>query len=270
MRQHIVKDRSVGVDPAFSNDQYEDGYPTGIERSFWHVARNFTIFKWLRNFGMDKQRLLEVGCGRGIIVDYLLSKGIDCIGCDLAAPSVPAHLANKVFPATDFRSLPFATRREIKGVLLCDVIEHLEDSAELLQALPEFLPELTRVLITVPARRELWSEWDDHFGHARRYDLDMLRRELDVAGLDPVSSRYFFHTLYVPMYMARRHRRGTVKTPRAAWFQRMVGAALIFEQQLVPSQVPGTSIIGIADVSRSGSRATDFPAPRDISIGDNL
>lgn len=252
--QHIVEERSAGADAAFSNDQYADAYPPGIERSFWHVARNFTILKWLRNFRMDKRRLLEVGCGRGILVDYLLSKRIDCIGCDLAAPSVPAHLASKVFLATDFRSLPFATRCEIEGVLLCDVIEHLADSVELLQALPEFLVGLTRVLITVPARGELWSEWDDHFSHARRYDLEMLRRELDVAGLDLVSARYFFHALYLPAYMARRHRCGTAKSPReAAWFHRTVGGALIFEQLLVPSQVPGTSIIAVADIRRSGS-----------------
>ena len=252
--QHIVEERLVGADAAFSNDQYQDAYPPGIERSFWHVARNFTILKWLKNFGMDKQRLLEVGCGRGILVDYLLGKRIDCIGCDLAAPRVPAHLADHVFPATDFRSLPIATRRAIEGVLLCDVIEHLADSVQFLCALPKFLTGLTRVLVTVPARSELWSEWDDHFGHARRYDLAMLRRELDVAGFDLVAARYFFHTLYVPAYIARRHRRGTITSPReAGWLHRLVGGALVFEQLFVPSRVPGTSIIGIADIRRSGA-----------------
>jgi hypothetical protein len=251
--QHIVEERLVGADAAFSNDQYQDAYPPEIERSFWHVARNLTILKWLKNFGMDKQRLLEVGCGRGILVDYLLGKRIDCIGCDLAAPCVPAHLAGKVFPATDFRSLPFATRRTESA--RCSMTSHSSTpSIARLRALPKFLAGLTRVLITVPARSELWSEWDDHFGHARRYDLAMLRRELDAAGFDLVSARYFFHALYVPAYIARRHRRGTITSPReAGCFHRMVGGALVLEQLLVPPRVPGTSIIGIADIRRSGS-----------------
>src|SRR5262249_15720080 len=40
--QHIVEERLEGADTAFSNEQYQDAYPPGIERSFWHVARNLT------------------------------------------------------------------------------------------------------------------------------------------------------------------------------------------------------------------------------------
>jgi hypothetical protein len=112
--QHIVEERLVGADAAFSDDQYQDAYPPGIEGSFWHVARNFTILKWLKNFGMDKQRLLEVGCGRGILVDYLLGKRIDCIGCDLAAlasrRTLPARCSQR--PTSEaFRLLPGARSR---------------------------------------------------------------------------------------------------------------------------------------------------------------
>jgi 2-polyprenyl-3-methyl-5-hydroxy-6-metoxy-1,4-benzoquinol methylase len=248
MRHPMPEGRSASVSPAFSDHQYDEAYPPGIERSFWHVARNSIILKWLKTTGMNRLRLLEIGCGRGIIVDYLRGRGIDCVGCDLADPSVPPHLSGKVFPATDFRNLPVATRQSIEGVLLCDVIEHLEDPTRLLRTLPEFLPNLGRILITVPARHELWSEWDDHFGHFRRYDLDMLQRELDASAFTLVASRYFFHALYLPMRITRRHRRGTMKPPEASWLHRIVGGAMIFEQLIVPARIPGTSIIALADV----------------------
>jgi hypothetical protein len=113
---------------AFSREQYADNYPPGIERLFWNVARNATILRWLRAAGMDRMRLLEIGCARGIVVDYLRGRGIDCIGCDLGRPPVPPRLTNSVYPTTDFRTLPLAIRNSIGGVLLCDVIEHIDDA----------------------------------------------------------------------------------------------------------------------------------------------
>ena len=60
----------IGKDSAFNRDQYTDAYAPGIERLFWHVARNATILRWLRRCGMDAEKLLEIGCGPGIVVDY--------------------------------------------------------------------------------------------------------------------------------------------------------------------------------------------------------
>jgi SAM-dependent methyltransferase len=243
----------------FSGEQFDAAYPPGIERSFWHIARNAIIRRWLRKAGMDRQRLLEIGCGRGIVVDYLRSKGIDCIGCDLAAPAVPAHLAGMVFASTDFRTLPLPTRQDIGGVLLCDVLEHLDEPALLLRALPQFLPGASSVLITVPARSELWSEWDDHFGHLRRYELNALHHELEAAGLAVVFSRYFFHALYLPMFLARRRRHATLEPPHSILLHRIIGRAMMIDESVLPAGTPGTSIIAIAAVrSPYGKERSNF------------
>jgi hypothetical protein len=128
------------------------------------------------------------------------------------------------------------------------VIEHIDDAPAFLRLLPEFLPSLTKLLITVPARAELWSAWDDHFGHVRRYDLDLLRCELNAAGLSPVVSRYFFQSLYLPMHLTKRRRRAAIKPPSMTWAHRIVGAAMTAEQWIVPSRVPGASIIAMVEV----------------------
>ena len=236
----------IGKDSAFNRDQYTDAYAPGIERLFWHVARNATILRWLRRCGMDAEKLLEIGCGPGIVVDYLRAKGVDCIGCDLASPSVPDRLADVIFASTDFRSLPLAVRSNIDGVLLCDVMEHLDDPVGFLRSLPESLPSSTRALITVPARNELWSAWDNRYGHFRRYDLDMLRAELEAAGLTLIASRYFFQSLYLPMRLAKRSRGGVIEPPTTAWPHRIIGAAMGLEQRISPARVPGASIIAVA------------------------
>lgn len=236
---------------AYSKQQYDESYPAGIEQLFWHVARNFIIRSWLANSGMNAAPLLEIGCGRGIIVDYLRRSGLDCIGCDLADPPVPPHLAGVLFPSTDFRALPALTRQRIKGVLLCDVLEHIPEQASLLASLADALPALSHVLITVPARAELWSAWDDYYGHFRRYDLTMLRREIEGADLTLVKQRYFFHALYLPMLLTRgRSRRTEIAAPARALLHRLVGAGFIAESSVVPSIVPGTSIIAVCHLER--------------------
>ncbi len=240
---------------AFSEDQYEEAYPLGVEAHFWHVARNATIADQVERAGMSRGPLLEIGCGRGIIVDHLRRRGIDCVGCDLARPPVASHLAAYVFPGCDFRLLSPERRASITGVLLCDVLEHLPVQGELLGALSAYFPSLRRILVTVPARSELWSEWDAHYGHFRRYDTRMLAEEIRGAGLELVTARYFFQALYPPMLLARRRRSTRSAAPRALSFHRFLGKALFLEGRVVPRWVPGASLLAVARVPGSSSDA---------------
>jgi hypothetical protein len=122
----------------------------------------------------------------------------------------------------------------------------------------QHLPALTHVLVTVPARMELWSDWDVHYGHFRRYELSTLASELTGAGLTVLSVRYFFHALYGPMFATRGHRRATtIAAPKATRLHRSLGEAFVLEASLVPPWVPGTSIIAVARVQgRSGAERT--------------
>jgi 2-polyprenyl-3-methyl-5-hydroxy-6-metoxy-1,4-benzoquinol methylase len=90
----------------YTADQYDENYPHGIERYFWNIARNAIIARSLKRSGMNRWPLLEIGCGRGIIVEHLRSRGVDCVGCELAATPVPNHLREVVFNRTDFADLP--------------------------------------------------------------------------------------------------------------------------------------------------------------------
>jgi SAM-dependent methyltransferase len=195
--------------------------------------------------------LLEIGCGRGIVVDHLRRQRIDCIGCDFAAVPVPDHLENVVLDRTDFADLPFDRRHKIRGVLLCDVIEHLPEPIAFLDKVRTSLPALERVLLTVPARQELWSNWDQHYGHFRRYDLRLLRETLDAARFKPLHVGYFFHSLYLPALLFRGGRRSiAVKPPSLSWLHVIVGAALRVEEMILPATLLGTSAIIAAAVAR--------------------
>lgn len=230
----------------FTTQQYDESYPAGIEHHFWNSARNSIIVRALGQADMAMGKLLEIGCGRGIVLDHLRQKGINCIGCDLASAPVPERLRRFIHTDTDFRSLPIETRKQIDGVLLCDVIEHVPDAGSFLSEIRDAFPRLRRILVTVPARHELWSAWDEHYGHFRRYDPATLREDFHRGGFAARSIGYFFHSLYAVMYATRHHRAKTVAPPRWQLPHRAMAIAFFAEYLLVPARIPGTSLIGVA------------------------
>jgi 2-polyprenyl-3-methyl-5-hydroxy-6-metoxy-1,4-benzoquinol methylase len=65
----------------------------GVEKHFWTMARIGIVTKTLRNAARAglcsaKGRILDVGCGPGIVVGALREKGYDIWGVDLGNPSV--------------------------------------------------------------------------------------------------------------------------------------------------------------------------------------
>ena len=75
---------------AFGPTQTEAIYPKGVERHWWPAARNRIIERGVRAAaGAERGPILEIGCGTGVVVDHLASRGWDITGCDLA-PADPA------------------------------------------------------------------------------------------------------------------------------------------------------------------------------------
>jgi SAM-dependent methyltransferase len=230
----------------FTLRQYDESYPPGIEGHFWNSARNSIIAATLSRAGMAGDSLLEIGCGTGIVLDHLRQRGVNCVGCDLANAPVPERLREIVSAGTDFRFLPTETRHRIEGVLLCDVLEHVPEPGPFLSEIRAALPKLRRILVTVPARKELWSAWDEHYGHCRRYEPASLADDLQRGGSEPLFIGYFFHSLYAVMYLLRGRRSDTVAAPRWLLPHRLMSLAFRAEYALLPSRLPGTSLIAVA------------------------
>lgn len=132
--------------------------------------------------------VLDIGCGTGANL-AVLAPDYRCAGLDRSGYAI--DLARRRFPEIRFEtggSLETLgeTRREIRLILLMDVLEHIGDDRGFLAGLVDEVGPGTHFLITVPADPRLWSWHDESFGHFRRYD----RRQLELlwAGL-PVRSR---------------------------------------------------------------------------------
>jgi len=194
-----------------SSEQYAASYPAAgnarcyeIEaRSHWFSARNRTIEWALRHFGFPGG-FLDVGAGNGFQLQYLQQNlfrqtgaysamcepGVD--GCVNAVQRGVANVYH-----CDAGSFPFG-EHGIGGIGLFDVIEHIEDDSGLLQQAARACPPGSRLFITVPAGKGLWSSVDTYAGHFRRYDDGEFDRLVSETGLTPLYQTRFF-SYYSPM-----------------------------------------------------------------------
>lgn len=245
------------TDTAFVAEQITDVYPPGIEDHFWTLARNRVVLREIRaaEARMGKLgRLLEIGCGRGVVLKYLRDQGVDCDGVEPSPIAPSSEIAPNVRYGIDCFQIPAEERAGYDGLLLLDVLEHIAEPIDFLRQIRSAYPNARVLILTVPARSELWSNYDDYFGHLRRYSLRTLAAELRGADFADSHARYFFHALYLAMFvikLLRGERSTTAHAPARPGLHRFIANCFAAEEWLVPGAVPGTSIIARASWSPS-------------------
>jgi hypothetical protein len=232
----------------FDQTEFDLVYPPGIENHYWSVARSTIICREIHRHRWTDLKWIEVGCGRGIVLQALRHAGMDVMGAELAAVPPPEELVAHVFYGQDACELPEQVRNIFGGVMLLDVIEHIANPVEFLTGLLTRLPNVRAALITVPAHQELWSNYDEFYGHHRRYDRLTLAETVSASGLRPVRLSHFFHALYPPARMlvkAGRQRPVKVSAPSGLWkpLHALLGAAFVVESAVLPAHWPGTSLM---------------------------
>lgn len=238
----------------FTADDYREVYPPGIERHFWNLARNDLVFRWLRPRLGGGELAVDVGCGTGMVVNELRRRGLAVRGVELGdAPVIPGA-AEFVDTGTDLFELGPRFGPDIRAVLLLDVLEHIGERRQFLARIREELPACRFLLVTVPARMELWSGYDEHWGHNLRYDRPTLEAELSAGGFTPLRCSYFFHWLYLVSVLMKMA--GVAKSRDFApirpgspgdLLHRGLGLVTKLESRLVPGSVAGSSIICLAE-----------------------
>lgn len=251
--QDLIPDTVTDASSAFDRAQFHEAYPPGIERSYWHVARNRIIGRTLLRHVPPGAHVLEVGCGPGIVTEHLRESGYEAIGTDLGLPQDLAGDRPYLLLGRDALTLDEELRKRFTALALFDVIEHIEDPRSFLKALLIAYPNVRTVIVTVPARKEIWTNFDDHFGHYRRYTRAMLRTEMEGCGLRPLHTRYFFHVLYAGIRlnnMLRGNTRNIRFVPPAAGastaLHGLLGRLFALGPRLLPGVLPGSSLVCVA------------------------
>jgi len=144
----------------------------------------------------------------------------------------------------------------VDTLLFLDVLEHVDDPANLLERCRTAFPAARRLLVTLPARTELWSNYDEYFGHRQRYTRTTARELLQQAGVRPIDVRYYFHLLYPPaafLHAVGAPRSTDVHAPRSAAARLahlVVAGAMKLGARVAPAWLPGTSLYAVGEYQR--------------------
>ena len=194
---------NVGYDPVYFAQL------SAIEsRHFWFRARNRIIADVLRRTGLARTgaRVLEAGCGTGNVLAVLerTLPGGTVVGMDAFVEGLRIARLRTACPVVqgDINHPPF--RPSFDLIALLDVLEHLEDDTGVLETLRALLKPGGALLLTVPARRSLWSYFDEAGHHRRRYESDELERKLVAAGYRVEYLSHFMLPLFPIVWLGRR------------------------------------------------------------------
>lgn len=211
---------NVGYDPVYFEQL------SAIEsRHFWFRARNRIIADAVREGGFVREgaTVLEAGCGAGNVLAVLerVFPGGTVVGMDTFIEGLRIARRRAACPVVqaDINHPPFRPSFDLIAIL--DVLEHLEDDTGVLETLRALLKPGGALLLTVPARRSLWSYFDEAGHHRRRYESDDLERKLVAAGYRVEYLSHFMLPLFPMVWLGRRLRalagrdsRGGGRNPR--------------------------------------------------------
>jgi 2-polyprenyl-3-methyl-5-hydroxy-6-metoxy-1,4-benzoquinol methylase len=232
----------------YSDEQYQRNYPEGGENHWWPLARGRILRRVLAREVVPDAPMLEIGCGRGFVVRTLRDAGYECFGVELARAEPISGVASYIQTGLEAENLPATERQRYRAILLLDVIEHLPDAEAFLQGVQEAFVNASHVFVTVPARQELWSNYDEYFGHYRRYSVKMLEQLSKSLGWDLKDARYFFHSPYLPAWLLAklgRDRQTGLKSPTGVMklVHQLVAFGMLADYLVLPGRLYGTSLV---------------------------
>jgi len=194
--------------PPFDPSAYRDLLERE-DRHFWFRARKRIVGELLRQIAPrlgGSFRAIEAGCGNGDLLGLL--EGMNghpfTVGIDLYHDGLLHARGRVACPLVrgDVRDVAF--RRSFDLVLLCDVLEHVDDDAAALENVHRLLCPSGLLLITVPAHPSLWGSFDEAAGHRRRYTHERLESALRRAGFSVDYLTHFMAPLFPLLWLKRR------------------------------------------------------------------
>lgn len=168
------------------------------DKHWWFVARRNILKRVLSGLQLPRSsKILEVGCGTGGNIAFLQEIGeLTCVESDESAAELARNRGlAQVLPGSLPEGIP-KFDHQFELIVLFDVIEHVDEDSESLQALSRLLKPKGRIVLTVPAFSFLWSQHDDENQHKRRYNRKNLSQLVKSNGLSLDYISYFNFWLF--------------------------------------------------------------------------
>lgn len=149
---------------------YENTY-RNEQSHWWFVGRRTIVLDQIEQLyhGRTDLRMLDVGCGTGLNMQYLSKYG-HITGVDLSPVALDfcRKRGHNQLVQAPIERLPFEDN-SFDMVTALDIIEHLDDDVAGLSELQRVLKPGGRAVVLVPAYMFLWSLQDEVSSHKRRY-----------------------------------------------------------------------------------------------------
>ncbi len=179
------------------------------QNHWWFLGRQHILATLLRELlpPSKSTHLIDIGCGTGGLTQYF-SGEYSVMGIDPSEDAI--CFAKQKFPACTFirGNAPEDVRDELSradGVLLIEVLEHVEHDAEFVRSLLESMKSGAYLFIMAPADMSLWSPHDAAFEHYRRYDsVGEFRKLWDGPNVREVLVSYCNARLYPVVKLMRK------------------------------------------------------------------
>ena len=146
-----------------------------IDRDHWFYRGKRDIARhWIRRYVQltPEDLLIDAGCGTGAMLAEMSGVcrvlGLDSQAGSIALARGRVEAVGGTVLQSGLESVPLADACAAV-VLLLDVLEHLDDPGAALEEMIRLVRPGGLVVVTVPALRWLWSDWDEALHHRRRY-----------------------------------------------------------------------------------------------------
>ena len=178
----MAETEATGFSTMASSIEFADNYNTWILEKFSpYISRN----------------VLEVGTGQGNFKRYLAKYPIDYyMSMDIDAEVIERAKARNPegnYIVADASADHFAELfdRKYEAILMCNVLEHIEDHEKAVRNLLSILSSEGHLLLFVPALPMLYNDMDSMAGHWRRYYRSDLRKIIEKTGGKLIMNEYF-------------------------------------------------------------------------------
>lgn len=148
-------------------------------------------------------RVLDIGCGVGKWVSYLLQRGIDCVGIDnsevaliKAQHSTAKYKTTRVIFDADATDMPFQ-HDEFDAIISFGLIEHFPDHKDILGYWKQFLKPGGKIILSVPNG----LRWDWMFADILfKWYKQKTRIKLRITSKGFISTNYGYEERWIPSY----------------------------------------------------------------------
>lgn len=176
-------------------DEHYRNLSPGINKDF----RTFSIAdKMLKLVGQETGKILDIGCGFGVLVAMAAKRGKNINGLDTSAHMIAGSQEYLQSINLDPNLVSLQTAEELveqnaqfEVIIMIDVLEHIEDPRGFLKIVEQLLTPNGRLILSVPAHAEFYDSRDELLGHYLRYEKDTLLADVGVTNLQVEDLHYW-------------------------------------------------------------------------------